>query len=190
MARGAWQDGPSDTRGGRRDGRDDDEGDDSARRARRPASSRPRRPWAGSTGRASRARAPRGLTFERRWTRPGVHPYDEITWEYRTAGDPARPARASSSRRTSRSPTSGASSRPTSSSASTSAATSARRSARQRQAAHRPRRQHDRRVGAHAALLRADRVDHAIDELLDAVVARSSMQCGHGNCLLKRSVAS
>ena len=28
----------------------------------------------------------RGLTFERRWTRPGVHPYDEITWEYRTAG--------------------------------------------------------------------------------------------------------
>ncbi len=28
----------------------------------------------------------RGLTLERRWTRPGVHPYDEITWEYRTAG--------------------------------------------------------------------------------------------------------
>src|SRR5664279_3534424 len=28
----------------------------------------------------------RGLTFERRWTRLGVHPYDEITWEYRTAG--------------------------------------------------------------------------------------------------------
>jgi ribonucleoside-diphosphate reductase alpha chain len=28
----------------------------------------------------------RGLTFERRWTRPGVHPYDEITWELRTAG--------------------------------------------------------------------------------------------------------
>src|SRR4051812_7184875 len=28
----------------------------------------------------------RGLTFERRWTRPGVHPYDEITWEDRTAG--------------------------------------------------------------------------------------------------------
>jgi ribonucleoside-diphosphate reductase alpha chain len=27
----------------------------------------------------------RGLTFERRWTRPGVHPYDEITWEYRNA---------------------------------------------------------------------------------------------------------
>ncbi len=26
-----------------------------------------------------------GLTFERRWTRPGVHPYDEITWETRTA---------------------------------------------------------------------------------------------------------
>ena len=28
----------------------------------------------------------KGLTFERRWTRPGIHPYDEITWEYRTAG--------------------------------------------------------------------------------------------------------
>ncbi len=28
----------------------------------------------------------KGLTFERRWTRPGVHPYDEITWELRTAG--------------------------------------------------------------------------------------------------------
>jgi ribonucleoside-diphosphate reductase alpha chain len=27
----------------------------------------------------------RGLTFERRWTRPGVHPYDEVAWETRTA---------------------------------------------------------------------------------------------------------
>jgi ribonucleoside-diphosphate reductase alpha chain len=27
----------------------------------------------------------RGLTVERRWTRPGVHPYDEIAWEIRTA---------------------------------------------------------------------------------------------------------
>ena len=27
----------------------------------------------------------RGLTVERRWTRPGIHPYDEITWEIRTA---------------------------------------------------------------------------------------------------------
>src|SRR5918996_4003299 len=26
-----------------------------------------------------------GLTFERRWTTPGVHPYDEITWELRSA---------------------------------------------------------------------------------------------------------
>ena len=26
-----------------------------------------------------------GLTFDRRWTRVGVHPYDEITWETRTA---------------------------------------------------------------------------------------------------------
>ena len=27
----------------------------------------------------------KGLRFERRWTRPGVHPYDEISWELRTA---------------------------------------------------------------------------------------------------------
>jgi hypothetical protein len=27
----------------------------------------------------------KGLTFERRWTTPGVHPYDEIRWETRTA---------------------------------------------------------------------------------------------------------
>ena len=27
----------------------------------------------------------KGLRFERRWTRPGVHPYDEIAWETRTA---------------------------------------------------------------------------------------------------------
>ena len=27
----------------------------------------------------------KGLTFERRWTTPGIHPYDEITWEMRTA---------------------------------------------------------------------------------------------------------
>lgn len=26
----------------------------------------------------------RGLSFERRWTTPGVHPYDEIQWELRT----------------------------------------------------------------------------------------------------------
>ena len=27
----------------------------------------------------------RGITFERRWTTPGVHPYDEVAWELRTA---------------------------------------------------------------------------------------------------------
>src|SRR5689334_15081788 len=26
-----------------------------------------------------------GLEWDRRWTRPNVHPYDEITWEMRTA---------------------------------------------------------------------------------------------------------
>lgn len=27
-----------------------------------------------------------GLSFDRRWTRPEVHPYDEVSWERRTAG--------------------------------------------------------------------------------------------------------
>jgi ribonucleoside-diphosphate reductase alpha chain len=44
-------------------------------------------PWGASfSGKAPDGSPTRGLTFERRWTRPGVHPYDEITWEYRTAG--------------------------------------------------------------------------------------------------------
>ena len=45
-------------------------------------------PWGASfDGTEADGKTPvRGLTFERRWTRPGVHPYDEITWEYRTAG--------------------------------------------------------------------------------------------------------
>lgn len=35
--------------------------------------------------RAAKTTAPKGLTVERRWTRPTVHPFDEITWERRTA---------------------------------------------------------------------------------------------------------
>ena len=27
----------------------------------------------------------KGITFERRWTTPGIHPYDEVAWELRTA---------------------------------------------------------------------------------------------------------
>src|SRR3954449_5567171 len=45
-------------------------------------------PWGASfdgTGPDGKTRV-KGLTFERRWTTPGIHPYDEITWEYRTAG--------------------------------------------------------------------------------------------------------
>src|SRR5581483_4743502 len=35
-----------------------------------------------------------GLTVERRFTTPGVHPFDEVEWEIRDAviGDPANPA--------------------------------------------------------------------------------------------------
>ncbi len=47
----------------------------------------PSRPGlAGPYGASFTGEGARGLTFERRWTRPGVHPYDEINWEYRTAG--------------------------------------------------------------------------------------------------------
>jgi ribonucleoside-diphosphate reductase alpha chain len=47
---------------------------------------RARKGRGGSVGARFTGEGTRGLTFERRWTRPGVHPYDEITWEYRTAG--------------------------------------------------------------------------------------------------------
>ena len=38
--------------------------------------------------------ATKGLTVERRFTTPGVHPFDEVEWELRDAiiGDPAKPA--------------------------------------------------------------------------------------------------
>jgi ribonucleoside-diphosphate reductase alpha chain len=39
----------------------------------------------GAYGASFTGEGARGITFERRWTRPGVHPYDEITWEYRNA---------------------------------------------------------------------------------------------------------
>ncbi|HEV8403352.1 MAG TPA: vitamin B12-dependent ribonucleotide reductase, partial [Candidatus Limnocylindrales bacterium] len=41
---------------------------------------------AGPYGASFTGEGARGLTFERRWTTPGIHPYDEVTWEYRTAG--------------------------------------------------------------------------------------------------------
>jgi ribonucleoside-diphosphate reductase alpha chain len=37
----------------------------------------------GTTQGSSRGRAPRGLTIERVYTTPGVHPYDEVSWERR-----------------------------------------------------------------------------------------------------------
>jgi ribonucleoside-diphosphate reductase alpha chain len=43
------------------------------------------RPSAGQYGASFDGRGTRGLTFERRWTRPGVHPYDEVAWDLRTA---------------------------------------------------------------------------------------------------------
>src|SRR5436305_13950774 len=38
--------------------------------------------------------ADQGLAIERRFTREGVHPFDEVEWEVRDAviGDPAKPA--------------------------------------------------------------------------------------------------
>ncbi len=43
------------------------------------------RPLAGPWGASFDGSGARGLTFARRWTRPDVHPYDEISWEQRTA---------------------------------------------------------------------------------------------------------
>ena len=69
----------------------------------------------------------KGLTFERRWTTPGTHPYDEVEWELRDASISNESGKwPCSTRRTWKSPRTGASWPPTSSSASTSAATSAR----------------------------------------------------------------
>ena len=45
-----------------------------------------RRSLGGPYGASFTGEGVRGLHFERRWTRPGVHPYDEIEWELRTAG--------------------------------------------------------------------------------------------------------
>src|SRR5450759_2499743 len=46
----------------------------------------PRKGLGGPYGASFKGEGTRGLSFERRWTRPSVHPYDEIAWEYRTAG--------------------------------------------------------------------------------------------------------
>ena len=74
----------------------------------------------------------KGLVIERRFTSPGVHPYDELEWETRDAiigdpqaeGGPAFEQKDVSSRRP------GRRTPPTSSPRSTSAASSARRTAR------------------------------------------------------------
>jgi ribonucleoside-diphosphate reductase alpha chain len=53
----------------------------------RTAAHRHAGPWGASfDGTDPNGKPTKGLTFERRWTTPGIHPYDEITWEYRTAG--------------------------------------------------------------------------------------------------------
>src|SRR4029078_12977816 len=43
-------------------------------------------PWGASfDGTDPNGKPTKGLTFEPRWTTPGIHPYDEITWERRDA---------------------------------------------------------------------------------------------------------
>ena len=56
------------------------------KRSKASAGAQTRKGLGGPYGASFTGVGTRGLTFERRWTRPGVHPYDEITWEYRTAG--------------------------------------------------------------------------------------------------------
>ena len=55
------------------------------RETTKPAPDATARPLTGPWGASFSGEGTRGLTFERRWTRPGVHPYDEISWETRTA---------------------------------------------------------------------------------------------------------
>ena len=97
----------------------------------------------------------KGLTFERRWTRPDVHPYDEITWEYRTAGIANESGKTVFEQKDVEVPdfwsqlaTNVVVSKYFRGHLGTPGARD------QRQAAHRPRRQHDRRLGGDPALLR------------------------------------
>ena len=100
------------------------------------------------------ARAP-GLTFERRWTTPGVHPYDEVAWELRTATISSETGKTVFEQKDVEVPTFW-------SQLATNVVVSkyfrghigTPRARAQRPAAHRPRRQHDRGLGRHAALLR------------------------------------
>jgi ribonucleoside-diphosphate reductase alpha chain len=55
------------------------------RRASGATSGSDSRKLSGPWGASFDGKGTRGLTFERRWTRPGVHPYDEIDWETRNA---------------------------------------------------------------------------------------------------------
>ena len=56
------------------------------RTAAAPSPARHRGPYGVSfDGMDQEGRPTKGLTFPRRWTQRGVHPYDEITWEIRTA---------------------------------------------------------------------------------------------------------
>ncbi len=73
----------------------------------------------------------RGLSVERRFSTPGLHPFDQIEWEIRDAviGNPEKPA---FEQRGVEFPGPGARTRPTSSPRSTSAGGSAARSARAR----------------------------------------------------------
>ena len=71
----------------------------------------------------------KGLTFERRWTTPGVHPYDEVEWELRDANIANEQGESVFEQKDVEVPEPGASWPPTSSSRSTSAARSARPSA-------------------------------------------------------------
>ena len=83
----------------------------------------------GSARPTASTRPMHGLAIERRFTAPGVHPFDELEWEVRDARHRrSRPSPPSSSA-TSSSRRAGRRTRPTSSRRSTSAASSARRSA-------------------------------------------------------------
>ena len=74
------------SRGCPRDGPDDDTEAREGGGTAKASGAKTRKGLGGVYGASFTGEGTRGLTFERRWTRPGVHPYDEISWEHRTAG--------------------------------------------------------------------------------------------------------
>ena len=88
---------------------------DGAGKAARPSASSAARGARASKARTQDGTKVKGLTWERRFTHPGIHPYDEIEWELRTAAIASETGKTVFEQKDVEVPRAGASSRPTSS---------------------------------------------------------------------------